>query len=73
MKKITYFALFTVTLLASGIAYADDCNNDCPSGRVKASFLDGSHVTCQCVEPGVAMEDNPPDGNPPSGGEGQET
>lgn len=67
-------ALITLLALLGGpsLAFADVCSEDCPAGQVKSSFLDGSHVTCACVEPGAAMEDDPPGAHPPAGGEGQE-
>jgi hypothetical protein len=70
--RFTVAVLCSVGFFVASPAFADDCEADCPQGQVKASYLDGSHVTCQCVEPGAAMVDNPADGNPPSGGVGQE-
>ncbi|MBX7145466.1 MAG: hypothetical protein K1X79_13535 [Oligoflexia bacterium] len=68
------FALLVLVLAVASpsLVLADVCSDDCPAGQVKSSFLDGSHVTCVCVEPGVQMEDDPADAHPPAGGEGQE-
>lgn len=72
-RRLAILALFLALASSVQIARADDdCAAECPEGKVKSSFLDGQHVTCMCIEPGAAMEDNPADGNPPSGGEGQE-
>lgn len=72
-RRLAVLVLFGALVSSAQIAKADDdCNNDCPDGKVKSSFLDGQHVSCLCVDPGAGMSDNPADGNPPSGGEGQE-
>jgi hypothetical protein len=69
-RRLAVLVLFASLITSIQVAHADDdCNSDCPSGKVKSSFLDGQHVTCVCIEQGSAMEDNPADGNPPSGGE----
>ena len=69
-------ALMAVLLLATpALAFAVDCNSECPSGQVMIGLLGGSNgnsVDCSCVEPGAQMDDHPADGNPPSGGQGQE-
>lgn len=72
-RRLAVLVLFVAVAGSAQIVRADDdCNAECPEGKVKSSFLDGQHVTCMCIDPGAAMEDNPADGNPPSGGEGQE-
>ena len=68
-RRLAVLVLFSAVLCSAQIARADeDCDSECPEGKVKSSFLDGQHVTCMCVDPGSGMEDNPADGNPPSGG-----
>lgn len=36
----------------------DPCADDCPSGQVKTSYLDGHQVSCACMEPGSGMSDD---------------
>lgn len=72
-RRLAAMVLFTTLVMPVASALAeDDCNAECPAGKVKSSYLDGQHVTCLCVDQGSGMEDHPADGNPPAGGEGQE-
>lgn len=67
--------LAMLVLSLPGIAQAVECTSECPSGQVMVGLLGGSSgnsVDCSCVDRGREMEDHPSDGNPPSGGEGQE-
>ena len=71
-KIMLVLILAAAVCLPAQKAIADDCNAECPSGKVKSSFLDGNQVNCSCLDPGVPMEDHPADSTPPYGGIGQE-
>lgn len=55
--------------VTSVYAEGDPCVDECPSGQVRTSYLDGQQVSCACLDQGSGMSD---DSNTLFGGEGEQ-
>ena len=69
LSVICSIALLGVTPVFADEPPPDTCANECASGQIRASFLDGQQVNCVCMDAGPGMTD---DSAQLFGGEGEQ-
>ncbi|NMC64058.1 MAG: hypothetical protein GYA55_12920 [SAR324 cluster bacterium] len=59
MKKIIINVILAVFLIPIPAMSDDSCEQQCPEGKVLASFADGNKVSCECVDASEGMVEGP--------------